>query len=269
MKRYVFSFLILFVLPQVSKAQLEFIAYVEYGYSALKYKSDELPIFLTTYNEYHNVSEPFKMKLGMATGPYFKIGVGMGANCKVILDYSLYQAKTNPVEARFSDGSGRDVWAEHRCANGDVGIRFGGTKEVKPWVQFDMNIAIQTSFIYSAYVYADGSRSLGTEKDLNGVYSSFVGAGGIGVTGGYMLFGPLGVSVSAGYMFNFSRRTPQYHQYTDLNNVKGSMQPDYLPESMSMYITDPYSGSDNSISNDFRGWKLNAGLTLSIGNWEM
>lgn len=267
MKKLICAFVILFLLPKAGHSQLEFIGYVEYGYSVFKYKSDELPVFLATYNSYHNPAKPFEMKLGPATGSYFKFGVGMGANCKMILDFTIYEVKTNPLEARFADGSGRDIWAEHRCSNTDIGIRFGGTKEVRPWIQFDMNIAIQTTSLYLAYVYADGSRSLGNEKTLNGVYSDFVGAGGIGVTGGYRIFGPLGVSVSAGYMFNLMRRTPEYHQYVDLNNVKATGTPDYLPRDFATYIASPYSGSDNSISNDFRGWKFTAGLVMSIGNW--
>jgi len=267
MKKILSILLLSFMLPNAVKAQLEAIGYIEYGYSMFRYNSDELPVFLNSYNNYQpGLTQKFETKMPVATGDYLKFGVGIGANCKMILDFTVYKMKSGALEARFGNGTGRDIWFEHRCSNTDIGIRFGGTKEVKPWIQFDMNVAVQTTTIYSAYVYSDGSRSLGIEKTLNGVYSSFVFTGGIGVTGGYRIAGPLGVSVSGGYMFNGSRKHPEYYQFTDLNNVKPSMDPDYLPRDMATYIADPYN-SGNAISNDFRGWKFTAGLVCSIGNW--
>lgn len=269
MKKYFCSLLIFVALPVISNAQLEAVAYMEYGYSLFPYKSDELGIFLNSYNAYHNPAKPFESKIGMAKGDYFKFGIGFGSGVKAILDLTIYKSKTKPLEARFANGTGRDIWVEHRTSNADIGIRFGGTKEVPAYVQIDMDLGILVTSIYSAYVYADGSRSLGIEKDLNGVYSNFVGVGGLGLTGGLRIYGPLGVSVSANYMFNLMRGRPEYHQYSDLNDVKPLSQPDYLPEDMNMYISDPYNASGNSISNDFRGWKFTAGLVLSIGDWEL
>lgn len=267
MRKNIYLLLFCFMLPMIGKAQLGFVGYAEYGYSMFKYKSDELSVFLSSYNSYYNLAKPFELKLGAAKGTYLKFGIGIGGNVKGVMDFTIYKAKTNPLEARFADGTGRDIWVEHRCSNTDIGVRFGGTKEVPLWVQIDMDIAIQVTSIYSAYVYADGSRSLGIEKNLNGVYSDFVGVGGLGLTAGCRIYGPLGISISANYMFNLMRGTPEYHQYSDLNDVKPLMQPDYLPRDMGTYINDPYNGTGNSISNDFRGWKFTGGLVLSIGDW--
>lgn len=256
------------VFAGTAKADLEPIAYIECGYGMLRYKSDELPVFLASYNAYQNVSQPFRMNIGAARGPYVKFGVGIGATCRMVLDFTIYKAKTPPLTARFADGTGRDIWAEHRLSNTIVGIRFGDTKEVRFWGQFNINIAVQASSLYSAYVYADGSRSLGTERNLNGVYSNHNIAGGLGLAMGYRIIGPLGISIAVDRIGVFERKKSiEYHKYTDLNNVKPDMQPDYIPRDMAMYVSDPYNSIENSIGNDFRGWKITAALTFSIGNW--
>ncbi len=268
MKKYICSLVIICLLPLAGKSQLAFIGYAEYGYSFFKYKSNELQVFLKDYNEtYPTLTTPFKMKMGVAKGSYYKFGVGMGSNVMAILDLAIYEVTSNPLEARFADGSGRDIWTEHRNSNSVVGIRVGGTKEKPFFFQFDLDVSIQQTYIYSAYVYPDGSRSLGNEKLLNGVYGDFVGMGGLGMTAGYRIIGPLAFNVSVNYMFNMMRGTPQYHQYTDLNDVKPDMAPDYLPRDLDRYYTDPYT-TENSISNDWRGWKFNFGLVAMIGNWE-
>lgn len=253
-----------------AKAEFEPIGYVEFGYAMLNYKTDELPVFLTSYNAYQNVSQPFGMKLGAARGPYVKFGIGLGATCKMILDFTIYKAKTPPLSARFADGTGRDIWAEHRLSNTVVGVRFGDTKEFPAWAQFNVNVAVQATSLYLAYVYPDGSRSLGTERNLNGVYSDFSIAGGFGVSAGCRIIGPLGVSIGIDRIGVYERRkASEYHQYIDLNNVKDLMTPDYIPRDMGMYVSDPYNSIENSIGNDFRGWKFTAALTFSIGNWEV
>lgn len=261
---------VLFLVSTVTVAQAQFVAmgYVEYGYSVLKFKSEELGVFLNSYNNYQpGLTQPFGLKIGAARGDYFKFGVGVGGeNTKMIMDFTIYKVKTNALEARFADGSGRDIWAEQRSSLFNIGVRFGGSREVPVWIQLDMLMGIQVSSIYSAYVYPDGSRSLGIEKDLNGVYSSFVFSGGGGITAGCRIIGPLGVSVSLNYLGNGSMRRPDYHQYWDGNDVKEN-QPDYLPRDMAMYVSDPNNSIENSISNDFRGWKFTAGLTMSIGDW--
>lgn len=236
----------------------------------MKYKSDELQVFLAEYNRYQNtVTTPFKMKIGAATGTYYKFGVGMGDNrVQMVVDLAISNVKTNPLEARFGDGSGRDIWVEHRNSNSVVGVRFGGSKQYPAFVQFNMNLGVQQTYVYSAYVYPDGSRSLGLEKTLNGVYGDFSMAGGLGLGAGYRIIGPLAFYVSADYLWNGGKKNPQYHQYIDLNDVKPTMTQDYLPRNMDMYVNDPYNSIDNSISNDFRGWKFACGLSFIIGNWE-
>lgn len=256
------------VFTGTAKAEFEPIMFVEFGYGMLKYKSDELPVFLASYNSYQNVSQPFQMNIGAARGPYMKFGVGVGATCKMILDFTIYKAKTSPLSARFADGTGRDIWAEHRLSNTVIGIRFGGTKEIRFWGQFNMNIAVQSTSLYLAYVYADGSTSLGTERTLNGVYSDFQLAGGFGAAFGVRVLGPLSLSFSVDRIGTFERKNLQYHKYSDLNNVKDLMTPDYIPRDMATYISDPYNSTDNSIGNDFRGWKFTGGLIISIGDWE-
>ncbi|HTF05337.1 MAG TPA: hypothetical protein VK826_15010 [Bacteroidia bacterium] len=268
MKKFICSLAVLISASFAANAQLTFVGYAEYGYSFFKYKSDELQVFLTDYNETYALATPFPMKMGAARGPYYKIGVGIGdSKVMMVLDLAIYEVKTNPIEARFPNGTGRDLWVEHRNSNTNIGIRFGGSKQYPAWIQFDMCVSVQTTSIYLAYVYADGSRSLGNDKTLNGVYSNFAGLLGLGLTAGYRIIGPLGFNVSANYMFSLVQK-PEYHQYTDLNNVKPEMTPDYIPRDNAMYTTDPFNGTENSISNDMRGWKFNAGLILMIGNWE-
>lgn len=257
------------VFTGTAKAELEPIVFVEFGYASLKYKTDELPVFLNSYNSYQTtLTQQFEIGLKAARGPYVKFGVGIGATCRMILDFTIYTAKSPPISARFGDGTGRDIWVEHRLSNTNVGIRFGGTKEIPVWGQFNMNIAVQNSALYLAYVYPDGSYSFGNERNLNGVYSNFNIAGGFGLGLGCRILGPLGLSIGIDRIGVFERKKSiEYHKYSDLNNVKPTMTPDYIPRDMATYVSDPYNSIDNSIGNDFRGWKFTAGLTLSIGDW--
>lgn len=269
-KNIVCSFVFFAVLPVCLHAQdAGGIVYVQYGYCMMGYKSDELPVFLKSYNDYYSsiLSEPFEMKMGLAKGDYLKVGVGFGGIAQATIDLTIYKTKTNPLEARFADGSGRDIWAEHRLSVSDIGIRYGGTKKVPVFAQLDFDIGIQVDYLYSAYVYPDGTRSIGLDKDLNGVYDNFVLAGGTGFTVGYRL-GPVAVEVSGNYISNFERKHPENHQYEDLNDVKPDLTPDYIPRSMEMYITDPTAIIENSISDDFRGWKFTFGLTAVLGHWK-
>jgi hypothetical protein len=265
-QKIVCSVLLLAGFSPVAKADLEPVMFVEFGYNFMKYKSDELGVFLNAYNSANNPDQPFGMKTGLARCPYLKVGVGIGGNVKCILDFAIYTAVTNPMEARFADGSGRDVWMEHRLSNTNVGIRFGGSKESPAWAQLNMNIGLQTTSIYTAFVFPDGSRSLGVDHTLNGVYSNFVFAGGLGMSAGCRLIGPLGLTITINRVWNFERKNPQYHQFTDNNDVKPSSQQQFLPRDMALYVSEPWN-SDNSISNDFRGWQFTGGLILSIGDW--
>ena len=266
-RRIVCSLLLLTGACGVAKAELEPIVYMEFGYGFMKYKTDELPVFLTTYNAANNPAQPFTMKLGMARGAYVKFGAGIGGEVRCVLDITIYKTKTSPLEARFANGSGRDIWVEHRLSNSVVGIRFGGTKEVPVWAQLNINLGIQHSTIYSAYVFPDGSRSLGLEHTLNGAYTDFALCGGFGLSLGCRIAGPLGVSVTLNRIGNFERKKPEHHQYSDDNDVKPLSDPNFLPRDMGLYVTEPWNSTENSISNDFRGWQFTGGLVLSLGDW--
>ncbi len=268
--RYFCTLFALCMFGGTAKAEFEPIIFIEAGYASLKYKTDELPVFLKSYNSYQTtLTQQFGLKLPAARGPYLKVGIGVGATCKMILDFTIYNAKSQPLSARFGDGTGRDIWVEHRLSNTNIGIRFGGTKEIPVWAQFNMNLAVQNSSLYFAYVYPDGSLSLGTERTLSGIYSNFNLAGGFGVAAGIRLLGPIGLAIGVDRIGVFERKKSiEYHKYSDLNNVKPDMQPDYIPRDMATYVSDPFNSIENSIGNDFRGWKFTAGITLSLGDWE-
>lgn len=270
MKKKINWLLLAILLPVMVPAQLSFFGYAEYGYSFCNYKSEELNVFLDTYNNYQQAAggftKGFDKKMGLAKGDYLKFGLGMGDRVQMVLDFAIMKNKTNPMEARFSDGSGRDIQVEHRNSNTNVGIRFGGTDEIRVWGQFNMNICIQRTTIHSIYVFPDGSRSFGAEHSLNGSYDDNILTGGPGFTLGYKIFGPVHIYAQADYMFNGGRKTPQYHQYEDLNEFKDVNT--FLPRDMNEYVSNPTNGTGNSISNDMRGWRFAAGIQVQLRKTE-
>ncbi len=262
------GFILLFLFPGLLAAQFKAFGFVEYGYSLCRYKGSELPVFLESYNAYYQplgLTTPFPTKLSIARGDYFKFGAGFGGDVQAVLDFAIYKNETHPIEARFADGSGRNIWMGLRNSNTTIGIRFGGVGDVPLWMQIDMALCIQHTTIHSEYVFADGSRSMGMDHWLNGSFNDFTLAGGGGLTAGCRIIGPLNISAHANYIFNFGRATPEYHTYDDSQDFKIDI-PSYLPRDMEKYISDPFNGIENSISNDVQGWRFTVALQLVFGN---
>lgn len=245
------------------RAQLSAIGYLEFGYSIHKYKSDELQDFLSSYNAVNNPASPFKMKIGAAKGTYLKFGLGIGGVTKMVLDFTIYKGESNPLEARFANGSGRDIWFSVRNSNTNVGIRFGGTEDIPVWLQLNMNIGIQYITLNSAFVFPDGSRSLGYDHGLNGCYTDFNMVGAFGVAGGFRIVGPLAVTAAMDYFGRGLdyRKHPEYHIYSNNNDIGGS---DYFPRN----VTNGAGSLDNSLSNDFRGFQFTFGVVCLLSSKE-
>lgn len=238
--------------------------FVEYGYAMFRYKSNELPVFLESYNSYNSGSlvTPFETKLKMATGTYWKAGIIGGAEGSYgMMSFTIYKAQSAPLSARNANGSGRDVWLGVRNSIFSFGGRFGGSGKSAPWLQANLNIGLQTCTVHSAYVFPDGSRSIGLDHTLNGSYSNFAFSGGAGLAAGWRIYGPLNVSASCDYMLTGARATPEHHQLLDNNDVGGAL---FLPRDMAQYQAAPYD-SDNAISNDFRGLMFTFSVQIVLG----
>lgn len=259
------AFLIL--LPGLLTAQLRVFGFAEYGYSLYRYGGSELPVFLEAYNAYYQpfgLSTPFPTKLSLARGDYFKFGLGYGGDVQAVFDLAIYKNVTQPIEARFGDGSGRDIWMSLRTSNFTTGVRFGGVGDVPVWMQLDLDIGIQHATIHSAYVFPDGSRSMGMDHWLNGSFNDFTLFAGGGLTAGCRIIGPLNISAQANYIFNLGRSTPENHSYDDSQDFKIDL-PTYLPRDIGKYLSDPFA-TDNTISNDVQGWRFTVAVQLVFGN---
>jgi hypothetical protein len=255
------------LLPFVSKAQFSFIGYAEAGYQIETTKSEQLLLFTKSYNDYETtqgLTTPFPDKIPAAHGTYMKFGLGIGGPaCKMILDFGILKMETDPMSARFSDQTGRDISIGIRNSTTDVGIRFGGTDKFPVWGQFDMNIGILNYYIFSRFVFADGSRSLGAEHGLNGIYTDFTLAAGIGLTVGAHIYGPLNVFAHADILPNFNKQHPEYHEFEDLQEFKEVNQ--YLPNDMASYAAGNNYQSENGITDDFKGKHFSFGIQLQFG----
>lgn len=266
MKKILLPLLAVF-LPVLMTAQITFLGYAEYGYSLWNYKSEEIGVFFNAYNTYQQSAGLTKGfgKLGPAKGDYLKFGLGFGGeNTQMIIDFGILKAKTEPVEARFSDNSGRDIVVEQRNSNTNIGVRFGGSKEIPVWAQLNLNLGIQATTIHSIYVFPDGSRSFGADHSLNGSYDNFIITGGPGVTLGCRIIGPVNLCVTADYFFNGGRKQPEYHQFEDLNEFKGTNE--FLPRDMNEYVNNPWNMTGNSISNDMRGFRFAFGIQVKFSS---
>ena len=245
------------------KAQIYGQAYAEYGYSIFDYKSDEIVTFMESYNAVIAPTTPFDLKVPSAHGDYLKFGLGFGSTVGMVLDLSIYKMRSPVMSARFSDGSGRDISWGLRNTITNVGLRFGGTKEIPVWGQVNIDVMIQHVSIYSAWVFPDGSSSLGRDHGMNGVYSDFNLIFGLGGSIGYRIAGPIALTASADYIGRGidSKSHPEYHQYSDNNDVNNSTG--YVPRDVAAYNAGAYA-TENSISNDFRGFKFSVGVVLML-----
>jgi hypothetical protein len=255
------------VMSTAMNAQIFGSAYIEYGYGFFKYKSDQLLVFTDSYNSVNAPAKPFGNKVGTAKGDFIKFGFGFGEQVGMMIDFAIYKMESNPMSARFADGSGRDIWYQVRNSNTTVGIKFGGTREFPLWGQFNMNIAIQDVSLLTAYVFPDGSRSLGRDHALNGVYSDFNLIGGLGFSAGCKILGPLAVTASIDYTGRGidSKSHPEYHEYSDNNDVGNSLG--YIPRDVAAYNSGSYA-TENSIHNDFRGWNFTFGAVFILTSEE-
>ncbi len=265
MKKNLFLLLLLLTVSATSRAQLGFLFSAEAGLAGSTVKTEELPVFLTSYNNVNSgLTQQFGMKQGMAKGNYyhFMLGIG-GKECMMTLGLGRYLITTNPNEARYADGTGRNISTEIRDASTEVGIRFQKKKFV---AGFQFVISIRTVSIYSEYVFADGSKSLGFDHTLNGVYDNFSFGPGFGINLGYKLLPCIYLVAKADYIFRTGKAHPEYRQYDDLQDFR--QEQNYLPRDLNMYVTDPYNGTGNSISNDIRGLRFGIGLQFLLSTFE-
>ncbi len=220
MRKHVF-FILLAVFPFCLNAQLGFMFSVEAGFAGSTIKSAQIPAFLAYYNGTNGsqgLSQPFKEKNGMATGKYFGFTVGMGGpECKGTLIIDRYIMNTAKNEARFTDGSGRNIWTEIKETSSEVGVNFYQGKFV---AGFEMVIALRYVSVYSEFVFPDGSTSMGNDHSLNGVYQDLTFGPGLGINVGYKVLPFLVVAAKSDMIFRATKQHPEYHQFSDLQNFK-------------------------------------------------
>ncbi len=268
MNRLLILFAAGILLPLCMNAQMGAIAYLEYGYAISPYKSKELEAFKASYNSFYNPEHPFDMKTKPAKGTYMKFGIGVGdvSGLKMNMDFCIYNLESAPMEARYADGHGRDVWYEIRNSNTNVGMRFGGGDEMPFWGQVNINIGIQWVTMKSGFVHIDGSRNLTPTHSLNGTFDSFTLMGGFGVGVGCKIWGPFALTFTADRVSRGidSRKHPEYFQYSDNNDIGTS---NYMPRDVESFINGA-TESENSISNDLRGWRFTGGLVFMLSTEE-
>lgn len=261
----ILSFFLL-ALPFGANAQVGFLASFEGGFAGSTVKTDELPVFLTSYNEYFassGLSKPFAMDQGLATGRYFHFMVGFGGEItKVTLGFGQYLVKTPYNEARFSNGVGRDIRTEIKDASTEVGVRTD-FKRFTAGMQFVLSL--RTVSIYSYRAYNDGSHSIGAENVMNGVYEDFNFGPGIGLNVGYRILPYTYLVAKADYVFTVGKSHPEYHQFDDLQDFRDSQN--YLPRNVTEYYANPFNGSNNSISNDIRGLRFGLGIQICFSSF--
>lgn len=258
--------LLLFLLALSSfemKAQLVLAFHADAGYAGSTIKTDELPIFLASYNSYNSagLTKAYALKPGMASGKYFDFGFGLGGEkCKMFVNFGQYLVRTPHLEARFNTGEGRDIWVELHDASTATEIRFDVGRFT---TGFQLDMIIRNISIYSQYVFPDDSRSFGAEHALNGVYTSNRLQLGAGLSLGFRLVKGVYLIGKMDYVFQTDKSHPEYHQYEDLQDFRGMTQ-DYLPRDLAEYYNNPPNSTGNSISNDIRGLRFNFGLQIML-----
>ena len=247
--------LLLAVFPLYANAQLGFMLSFEGGFAGSTIKSEQIPAFLEAYNSNNaGLTQPFKIKNGLATGKYLGFTVGMGGpKCKAALIIDWYRMSTPKNEARFSNGYGRNVWTEIKETSSEVGVNFYTGKFV---AGFQMIISLRTVSVYSEYVFPDGSTSMGNDHSLNGIYNDLTFGPGLGINLGYKILPWLVATAKADYIIRVTKQHPEYHQFSDLQNFKTI---ENLPANYNSQ-----AGSDNAVYNDVRGMRFGFGLTILL-----
>ena len=236
----------------------------EVGYNAGFMHSKQLPIFYNGYNTYFQnsgLSKKFDTgkAIGMMNGEFYDFGIGIGTDSKFIIGLQGFLLKSKPNQVRFTVNDGRDISVGMRMTNVEIGYRISSSDKL--FFQLHANLGFGTYSVYSAYVCPDGSKSFGSEHVMNGIYSDFTGEAGGGFEFGFKLLPCTYLVFHCDYYKSLvSKKNGQYHDFQDLYLTKSNITENYLPVDYSAYLNQSLQGSENSIYNDIKGFKLSVGL---------
>lgn len=230
--------------------------------------------FAHSYQElYQDQLSKSKLKMGFAYGTSLGIDLNAGSAAGELFENFYlgfrYVHLNSSASASFKDGSERNYDLKERLAYVPVGMQFGNDLGS---ALISLGIGLSYGELISSYTYPDGTSSIGSDKRLNGVFSS-----------SYFVFIPqftytihlpgdkfplVSVFMEFGYRFSspvlgsFADKIYQESGFIDLTNDVPSAG---FPSDAAAFFNDPNSAPySGDVVNKFSGILLNIGLKIGI-----
>lgn len=233
-------------------------------YGVDRWKSDDLNTFINTFNTYYtqNTKSAFETTSSTLTAPMLRVGYrGFGLLGGKSSFAFLYQTGNSQLKRNFTFANDLKNELDLHIRNRDILVEVG-ISNPKGYINALMQGQFRYSKITYSTLYQDGSRSLGYEYDLNGVYELNISEIMAGISAGYRvgkrLTIPVTVSVPAwlpggDFIFMTDYDTSRYRS----NN---------FPREYDLWAQDRLGvDTENGLSEStFRGIRFTIGLEYQI-----
>lgn len=247
---------------------------VQAGYGLYNLKAPGFQTFFNTYNSYFaaDIKTPFKEDFGAASGFWWRTGYCFsdddpGFYFNAVTGISKFNTK-NAVTLKNDDQ--REVKLHVSDWSTDLILGFGSNKfHIAPVGSF----YLRNNRAYNGYIYADGTKSYGTEKYLNGIFSASRLSTSFGAEAGFGIK-QVNVIVKATKIYKpFGKDGSTYLDYykdlvdfKDFNVAYAHNPTEYFPADVEFFQNDQLASeaANNIVYINDRGWQISIGVQINL-----
>lgn len=247
---------------------------VQAGYGLYNLKAPGFQTFFNTYNAYfaQDIKTPFKEDFSAASGFWWRAGYCFsnddpGFYFNAVTGVSNFNTKNSVT---FKNEDKREVKLHVSDWSTDLILGFGSNKfHVAPIGSFYM----RSNRAYNGYIYADGTKSYGTEKYLNGIFSASRLSTSFGAEVGFGIK-QANVILRATKIYKpFEKDGSTYLDYykdlvdfKDFNPNADHSPTEYFPADVAVFQNDQLASesANNIVYINDRGWQISIGVQINL-----
>lgn len=227
--------------------------------------------FVSTYNGYLNQQGLLRSPMDEFSGSNlgFSRGLGFMYETKkggMALEYSKV-AFSQTRNAFFNDGNGRELKLRFVTWNFNFDFYLKAGKLLDFGGIF--GVAMRSGAVYSSYMYGQ-NRSLGADRDLNGIYRGIVQANiNLGLVARINITRFMAIQVRAyrGFDFTSMGGDDYLSAFSDVSPGK-NLYAEYFPKDYAVFVqninSQTYDFEQNVIPNVFNAWYFQGGLIFKL-----
>jgi hypothetical protein len=253
-----------------TKAQVN----VQAGYGMYNLKAPGFQIFFNTYNNYFaaDIKTPFKDDFSPAFGFWWRAGYCFSNNdpgfyLNAITGVSKFNTKNTVT---LSNDDQREVKLSVSDWSTDLILGFGSnTFHVAPVGSF----YLRNNRAYNGFIYTDGTKSYGTEKILNGIFSASRFSTSFGAEVGFGIKQLNLICRATKINKPFEKDGSTYLDYykdfvdfKDFNPVAAHNPTEYFPADVEFFQNDQLASesANNMVYINDRGWQISIGVQINL-----